>query len=137
MYKLKNELNIGLVVWLIICLMFPLIDYFYFNDFDSDDILFLILAGLIMISIIRRIIKYLHLKRKGTYLENIPYDVKVLSNSIIKEWLITIEYYKDNSEKIILRKKIVSLSKEKDFNNKTTNVLIDKNNTKYYYIFVS
>ena len=69
-------------------------------------------------------------------MENIPYDVKVLSNSIIKEWLITVEYYNDNSEKIILRKKIFSLSKEKNFNNKTTKVLIDKNNTKYYYIFV-
>ena len=136
MYGLKNELNVSFVIIFIICLMFPLMDYFYFNDFDSDDILFLILAGLFMISIIRRIIKYLHLKRKGVCLENIPYDVKVLSNSIIKEWLITVEYYNDNSEKIILRKKIFSLSKEKNFNNKTTKVLIDKNNTKYYYIFV-
>lgn len=90
----------------------------------------LICTLLVTAYLLKCIFKYLRLKKHGTLIRNIPYEFKQIND---KEKVLIVNYQPNNGNSIQLFKKKLNWGNANPTG--TTNVLIDPNNPKKYFIF--
>ena len=121
--EVKKE-NVFLIILGLICSIGS-----FFIDVQYDYVV-LIVTLLLIAYLLKSIFKYLSLKKNGTLIQNIPYEFKQIND---KEKVLIINYQLNNGNYIQLFKKKLNWGNVSS--NGTTNVLINLNNPKKYFIF--
>lgn len=127
MYNIKCEVNKKLLIMILIGII---ITAFFFLIKSNYYYAALIITSLLILYLLRCVFKYLSLKFKGTYVNNVPYEYRQINN---KDKILIINFQLPNGNYIRISKKKVNWSgiNETGF----TSVLINYKNPKHYYIF--
>lgn len=119
-----KKLNILLVFFGII---FSIISFFIDSQYDS---IVLIITILLIAYLVKCIFQYLTLKKHGTFIQNLPYELKQINNN---EKVLIINYQLPNGDSMQLFKKKYNWGNINDIG--TTAILIHIDNPKQYFIF--
>lgn len=127
MYNIWCEVKKSNIVLVVLGICFSIGSFFIDSKYDY---MILVVTLLLIAYLLKCIFKYLSLKIHGTFIQNIPYEFKQIND---KEKILIINYQLNNGNSIQLFKK------KWDWGNTnstgTTNILIDPNNPKKYFIF--
>ena len=127
MYNIWCEVKMSNIVLSVLGIFFSIGSFFIDSKYDYT---ILIITLLSIAYLLNRVFKYLSLKKHGTLIQNIPYEFKEINN---KEKVLIINYQFDNDNSIQLFKKKLDWGNVNSTG--TTNILIDLNNPKKYFIF--
>ena len=127
MYNIWCEVKKLNVVLVFLGICFSIGSFFIDSKYDYT---ILIVTLLLIVVLLKSIFKYLSLKKNGTLIQNIPYEFKQIND---KEKVLIIKYQLNNENYIQLFKRKLNWGNVSS--NGTTNVLIDLNNPKKYFIF--
>ncbi len=134
MYNIWCEVTKLKLFFPIICLFFVIGDYFLYG-LRSDFYFMLVFFVLFMYILLKSVLKYKSLKKNGTIVSNVPYEIISQGN----EKIMIVNYTNKNGNNIQLYKrkelgtvgKIINNLPEKG----TTSIIINSNNEKEYYVF--
>lgn len=104
------------------------VDYFAFRRFE---ILTIVLDIIFLLIILNNIYKYFYLKKHGTLLDNMKYDLEKIDN---KTLLMKIYYKNDDGKEYVLYKRVKNDGMAEKYSK--TSVLVNKLNPKIYYVFL-
>lgn len=127
MYNIWCEVKKSNIVFVVLGICFSIGSFFIDGKYDY---VILIVTLLLIVYLLKCILKYLSLKKHGTLIQNVPYEFKQIND---KEKVLIVNYQLNNGDSIQLFKKKLNW----DNTNSTgiTNVLIDFNNLKNYFVF--
>ena len=126
MYTIWDEVNRFSVIMLILGAFFSVASLYMDAKYDWG---FLVITIIYFIYVMKQVFKYLSLKKNGTIVEDLPYEFKHLNN---REKVIIVKYVL-NGDVLTLRKHKLKWGRVEDTG--TTNILIDMNKPKHYFVF--